>query len=243
MYKFIDLCCGFGSLTKAFERTGLYECVLAADIDQNMRNHYNFLLKRMPLGDITSDEVRQKIKETPYDILTAGIGGLSEIVFFEILETIERDQPKAFVIEMSPRTIHYSMCNILDNFCRKHEYHFIGFENRDFGNITLNLENFGVPNFHEKMYCVCVKKEFMRTDDELFCQLQKEHDYRCYEHKNFDPDKHPEHLMGTDWGFGGGFYFLLNTPQNQKKRIIEESSPIPVAASVALSLGLDFIDR
>ncbi len=241
MYKFIDLCCGFGSFTKAFERTGLYECVLAADIDENMRRHYSFLNQRMPLGDITSEEVRSQIKETSYDVIVAGINNLNEFIFFEILEIIERDQPKAFVFEMGLSTIYYSMCNTLDSFCKKHQYHFIGFENKDFDNITLNLENFGVPNFCERMYCVCIKKECMRTDDKLFLQLQKKHDYECYKYKDFDPDGYPEHLMGVDWGFNENFHFLLNTPIKNKKTIIEESTPIPMTAPIALDLGLNWL--
>lgn len=241
MYKFIDLCCGFGSFTQAFKRTGLFECVLAADIDPNMRNHYRYLHKKAPLDDITSDNVQYEIKHTEYDVLVAGIGGLNENIFFQLLKTIKRDLPKAFVIEMGMDSIYYSMCNTLNSFCKKHQYHFVGFENKDVGNITLSLENFGVPNFCDRIYCVCIKKEDLKTKDEMLLQLQKKHDYNCYEYKAFDPDNNPEHLMGTDFGFKENFHFLLNTPIKNKKTIIEESTPIPMTMPIALDLGLNWL--
>ena len=75
----------------------------------------------------------------------------------------------------------------------------------------------------------------------MFLQLQKKHDYNCYEYKAFDPDNNPEHLMGTDFGFKENFHFLLNTPIKSKKTIIEESTPIPMTMPIALDLGLNWM--
>ena len=151
--------------------------MLAADIDDNMRNHFAYLFKTTkPFKDITDEKVNKIISETAYDVLTAGISNLNENIFFAILEIIERDSPKAFILEMSTNTIDYSFCKILDNFCNKNGYLFVGY-NEGIDNIKLNLENFGIPEYCERIYCVCIKKEWSRTDDKLFLQLNKNHDF------------------------------------------------------------------
>lgn len=235
MYYFIDLCCGFGALTKAFERTGAFKCVLAADADDNMKNHYAYLLKKKPLDDICDQKVLKAIHDTPYDILCAGITGLSEEVFYQILEIIEEDGPIAFVLEMDTRPMSKAFCQTLQYFCDNHGYKFCGYTG-NIEDITLNLDNFGVPEFCERVYCVCCKTEWLRTKDELFLQLNKKHDYECYKFTPYTPDKKPEQRRGIDWGFGASFRFLEGTPANHKERIIENATPIPVACNVALTL-------
>lgn len=236
MFYFIDLCCGFGAMTKAFEKTGAFKNILAADIDDNMRNHFAYLFKKTkPLKDITDEKVNKIIGETAYDVLTAGISHLNENIFFAILEIIERDLPKAFVLEMSMNTIDYSFCKMLNNFCEKNGYLFIGYD-EGIDNLKLNLENFGIPEYCERIYCVCIKKEWARCDDKLFLQLNKKHDFKCYQYEKYDPEKKPEQRRGIDWGFHN-FKFLEGTTQKDKEKIIENSTPIPVAASVALDLN------
>ena len=235
MYNFIDLCCGFGSMTKAFEKTGAFHCVLAADIDDNMKNYFNYLFKvRRPLGSIMEKETLNVIMNTEFDVLVAGISNLNEEVFFQILEILEEKQPKAFVLELSLNTIDFSYCKSVDVFCKQHEYHFVGYE-QGVDNITLDLYDFGIPEHCKKIYCVCIKKEWCRTDDPVFLQLNKKHDFNCYEYTKFDPDNHIEQIRGIDWGFHD-FKFLTGTPDENKKTIIEGASPLPMVASVALDL-------
>ena len=235
MYYFIDLFCGFGAMTKAFERTGAFKSVLAADIDDNMRVHFDYLFRKKPLGDIFSKETMKAIHITPYDVLCAGINGLNEEAFYKVLEIVEKDIPKAFVLEMDTSVISKSFCKTLKNFCEKHEYHFVGYKD-SIDDITLNLENFGVPEFCERVYCVCLKNEWIRCKDDLFLQLNKKHDYECYKYTKYEPEKKPEQRRGIDWGFGGNFRFLDGTPENHKIAIIDEASPIPMTCNVALSL-------
>lgn len=233
MYYFIDICCGFGAMTKAFERTGAFKNVLAADIDGNMRHHFAYLFEgRKPLGDITDEKVGKIIEKTPYDVLVTGMSNLNEKIIFETFKIIERDLPKAFVFEMTTNTIDYSFCNLVDIFCKKNGYHFVGYD-KGIDNITLNLENFGVPEFCEKIYCVCMKKEWIRCDDLEFMDLTKGHDFECYE--EFDPENNLEQRRGIDWGFPN-FKFLKGTPKDEKVNIIEDATPIPMAESVASDL-------
>lgn len=235
MFTFIDLCCGFGSMTKAFEKTGRFKCVGAYDIDPNMQTHYNYLLNRKPFGDFTSKKNRHYLSITDFDILVAGIAGLNENIFFSILEIVEEKKPKAFVLEMSRETIYFSFCNILEHFCMEQGYHFVGFEG-GIDNITLNQMDFCVPEYCERVYCVCIKKENLHCDDILFLQLTKEKKWKDYKYRTYDPDKHIEQKRGIDFGFGEGFKFLINTPDLNKKTIIEEASPMTVVTSVALDL-------
>ena len=65
MFYFIDLCCGFGAMTKAFERTGAFKNVLAADIDDNMRNHFAYLFKLSTTFTATSLNTGVTLGETP----------------------------------------------------------------------------------------------------------------------------------------------------------------------------------
>ena len=235
MYYFIDLFCGFGALTKAFERTGAFKCVLAADADSNKRLHFQYLFGKKPLGDVFEEETLKAIHNSPYDVLCAGLNGLDEKALYKVLDIIEEDLPKAFVLEMDTHVITKSFCKLVQNFCNQLGYYFVGYDG-NIDNITLNLENFGVPEFCERVYCVCIKKEWCRCDEELFLQLNKEHDYECYKYTKYEPEKKPEQRKGIDWGFGSSFQFLQNTPDNHKVAIIDRASPIPMTANVALSL-------
>lgn len=237
MYYFIDLCHGIGGLRKGFERTGAYACVLAADIDENSQNLYRatFGMPR-PLGDIFSDEVYQAIKETDYDILLAGLNGLNDEVFFRILEIIEGDQPKAFVLEMDTSIQTKSLIKVCQHFCKEHEYHLVGYDN-NIENITLDQVNFGVPESCERVWVIGIQKESLHTDDPIFMQLNKKNHFECYKYVDFDPSENPIQRRGFDWGFGSKkFKFLPGTPSVAKNILIENATSIPMAASVALDL-------
>ena len=240
MYYFIDLCCGFGAMTKAFERTGLYHNVLAADTNENMQNLFSYLFNgRKPIGDIRDDETKRIINNTAYDVLIAGIAFMEEEIFFNILDILENDLPKAFVLELSSNTIDYSYISNIKLFCDKYGYHFVGLNDSlsNIDDIKLNLQDFGIPEYCERIYCVCIKKEWCRIQDPLWLQLNKKHDFNCYEYVEYDPENHVEQRRGVDWGFGDKFRFLPGTPDNAKETIIDLTTPMPMAASVALDLG------
>lgn len=237
MYYFIDLCHGIGGLRKAFERTGAYACVLAADIDENSRNLYKSIFGTpKPLGDVTTKEVDEVIKRTNYDILLAGLNGLGDTIFFKILEIIERDKPKAFVLEMDTSVQTKSLIKIAKHFCTEHKYHLMGYE-KSIEDVTLNQINFGVPESLERVWIVGIHEKESRCDDPVFMQLNKKNHFECYKYIDFDPEKNILQKRGFDWGFGNNrFKFLMGTPVAAQKRLIEEATSIPMAASVALDL-------
>ena len=168
-------------------------------------------------------------------MLTAGINGLNESILFKLLEIIERDRPKAFVFEMDAYGFSKSFCKTIDVFCRKNGYAFVDYDG-DIETIKKDLFNFGIPEHYESVWAVCLKKDQMRVEYEpLFHTLSNEHDFKCY--ANYDPDNNIEQKKGLDFGFGRKFKFLQGTPENKKKEIVDQATPMPVAMSVALDLG------
>ena len=52
MFTFIDLFCGIGSFHYSFQKLG-WKCVMASDIDEDVRKTYFENYGMMPLSDIT----------------------------------------------------------------------------------------------------------------------------------------------------------------------------------------------
>jgi hypothetical protein len=71
IYKMIDLCCGTGAFSLAFENTGKVKTIFANDFDKNSKLIYddNFDLK-LTLKDIHDIDTKKDIET--FDILTAG---------------------------------------------------------------------------------------------------------------------------------------------------------------------------
>ena len=115
--KYIDLFCGLGAFHTAFNRFNnknkniRYECILACDIDEDVRNIYEENYKIKPKGDINKID----INEIPnFDILCAGfpcqsfsIAGKKEgfddkvkgNLFYKILDIIDIKQPNTLILE------------------------------------------------------------------------------------------------------------------------------------------------
>ena len=124
--KYIDLFCGLGAFHTAFERYNKinndvkYQCVMACDIDEGVRNIYNENYGIMPESDIN----KINISDIPdFDILCAGfpcqpfsIAGKQKgfadenrgNLFYRILEIIDAKQPQTLMLEnvKNLHTIH-----------------------------------------------------------------------------------------------------------------------------------------
>ena len=236
MKTFVDVCSGFGSMTKAFERTGAYRCIGAVEINENMRLQYKICNNnRMPMEDILSDKTVELLNRYPYDVLVGSTSYVGEDVFYAMLEIVEKYIPKAFVIEMDTGTCSYGFAKTIDSFCKKNGYKFVGYD-QGIDNITLNLENFGVPEFCERIWCIGIRYDVLRFDDDIFLQLNKNHDFKCYEYDEYNPSEKIEQRRGVDWGFGNNFQWLIGTPTKEKEAIVDFTTPLPMATSVALDL-------
>lgn len=115
--KYIDLFCGLGAFHTAFNKCNklqnsiIYKCVLASDINNNVRKIYEENYKLKPEGDINNIDI-QKIPD--FDILCAGfpcqpfsIAGKKEgfkdknkgNLFYKILEIIDIKKPSILMFE------------------------------------------------------------------------------------------------------------------------------------------------
>jgi len=113
-YKTIDLFCGIGGIRKGFELTKSFENVLSAEIDKYACMTYEHLYGENPSNDVTSQEFKEKVKSTDYDVLLGGfpcqsfsIAGDKKgfkdttrgTLFFDVADIIKETQPKAFLLE------------------------------------------------------------------------------------------------------------------------------------------------
>jgi DNA (cytosine-5)-methyltransferase 1 len=113
-YKTIDLFCGIGGIRKGFELTNGFKNVLSAEIDKYTCMTYEHLYGENPLNDVTSQEFKERVKDTNYDILLAGfpcqsfsIAGDKKgfrdttrgTLFFDVADIIKETKPKAFLLE------------------------------------------------------------------------------------------------------------------------------------------------
>ena len=113
-YKTIDLCAGIGGIRRGFELTGCFENVLSAEIDEFAARTYEHLYGDNPLNDLTSEDFKNKVVNTEYDVLLAGFPcqSFSSVgkklgfrdstrgtIFFDIADIISRTNPKAIFLE------------------------------------------------------------------------------------------------------------------------------------------------
>lgn len=181
IYKTIDLCAGIGGIRTGFELSGRTDNVLSAENDKYACMTYHHLYDEDPLGDITTDEFKEKVRNTQFDIMLAGfpcqafsaVGkkeGFKDVlrgtIFFHIAEMLESTRPKAFLLENVEGLITHKKGQtfniILDTLINKLEYHIVGITPDDSGEkfifdrkeILLNARNFGVPQNRPRVYLV-----------------------------------------------------------------------------------------
>ena len=110
-FTFIDLFAGVGGFHFALEQLS-GKCVFASEIDMNAQKTYFANHGIMPFGDITLDEVKEKIPQK-FDMLCAGFPcqafsiagyqkGFSDsrgTLFFDIEKIIKKHRPKVVFLE------------------------------------------------------------------------------------------------------------------------------------------------
>ena len=144
-YKMIDLCAGIGGIRRGYELTGSFVNVLSAENDKNACLTYKHLYGDDPMNDITTDEFKDLVAATKYDVLLAGFpcqpfsrAGKEEgfhdkirgTLFFDIADIIERTTPKAFMLENVDNLITHqkgqTFARILDVLVNDLNYKVIG---------------------------------------------------------------------------------------------------------------------
>lgn len=125
----IDLCAGIGGIRKGFEMTGHFRNVLSAEIDKFACMTYMHLYGDDANHDWTSDDFKELVERTPYDVLLAGFpcqtfsrAGLEEgfnneekgIIFNHIAEIIRRTRPRAIFLENVDNLVRHDKGNTVD---------------------------------------------------------------------------------------------------------------------------------
>lgn len=174
----IDLCAGIGGIRRGFEMTGHYQNVLSAEIDKYACMTYEHLYHENPNNDLTSDEFKNLVAATAYDVLLAGFpcqtfsrAGLEEgfndetkgIIFNHISQIVERTRPKAIFLENVDNLIRHDNGNTMRTIINRLEvelnYKVIGVTLDEDGqpvydgrNFVRNSKKFGVPQNRPRVY-------------------------------------------------------------------------------------------
>lgn len=186
MYKAIDLFAGIGGIRRGFELTNNVEIVLSAEIDKYACQTYKHLYGEDPLNDVTSEEFKQKVMNTEYDILLGGfpcqafsIAGKKEgfkdttrgTLFFEIADILDRTRPKAFLLENVEGLITHkkgeTFKTILEVLVLDLGYKVIGVSEKngqliyEKSSFVRNSRNFGVPQNRPRTYIVGFRQDIV----------------------------------------------------------------------------------
>ena len=159
--RFVDLFCGIGSFHYSFKELG-WECVMACDINEHVRETYykNYGLK--PLGDIKSID---PVKIPEYDILCAGFPcqpfsqcgkhkGFNDDrgnLFFDILRLVDTNRPKIICLENVKGLLSH---NKGDTFKRiKDEITSRGYK---IASKVLTCSDYGLPQMRKRLFIIAV---------------------------------------------------------------------------------------
>ena len=207
-YKTIDLCAGIGGIRRGFELTHEFENVLSAEIDDYACKTYEKLFGENPKNDLTTEEFKQKVVETKYDVLLAGFpcqtfsrAGLQMgfrdstkgTIFFDIADIISRTQPRAVFLENVDNLVSHDNGNtikkIIETLEDELDYRVIGVnidENGEYiysrSSFVRNTKNFGLPQNRPRAYIMAFsKKKYGSAIKQLNQQLPSSSDFCVYE--------------------------------------------------------------
>lgn len=184
-YRTVDLCAGIGGIRRGFELTGQFKNVLSSEIDKYACITYKHLFGDDPCNDLTSDEFKKRISETPFDVLLAGfpcqtfsrVGkeeGFADKtkgqIFFHIAEIIKNSRPIVVFLENVDRLVTHDDGNtfriIVDKLINELGYYIIGVNKTPEGALEYNPKSFirnsrdfGVPQNRPRTYIIAFDTE------------------------------------------------------------------------------------
>lgn len=227
MYKMIDLCAGIGGIRRGYELAGGFKNILSAEIDKYACMTYEHLYGDNPQNDITSEEFKQKVENTNYDILLAGFPcqafsragkqlGFHDktrgTLFFDIADMIKRTRPKAFMLENVDNLITHNKGETFDTIIRtlaeELNYKVIGVQSEN-GKIKYNAKtfvrnsrNFGVPQNRPRVYIMGFDREFWGEEaDNLPNTLPEKCTKKIYDDLNdlLEMNAEPEFFLASGY--------------------------------------------
>lgn len=186
MYKTIDLFAGIGGIRRGYEMTGMFKNVLSAELDKYACQTYEHIFGENPLNDVTTEEFKTKVVNTPYDTLLAGFpcqsfsrAGKQEgfldstrgTLFFDIADIIKRTRPKTFMLENVDNLLSHDKGNtfrvMMEVLVNELGYKIIGVSKDLSGNLIYdnysfkrNSRNFGIPQNRPRVYIMGFDTQF-----------------------------------------------------------------------------------
>lgn len=166
-FKFIDLFAGIGGFRIALQNLG-GKCVFTSEWDKYSQITYRANFGETPFGDITKESTKNYIPDE-FDVLCGGFpcqpfsySGKNEgfkdktrgTLFFDILEIIEKHNPKMFFLENVKGLVSHEKGETMNTIISSLQN--LGY---DVHWKVLNSLNFGVPQKRERWYCVGFNKK------------------------------------------------------------------------------------
>jgi len=188
-YKMVDLFCGIGGLRRGFELAGNFDNVLSAEVDRYACMTYEHLYGENPLNDVTTQEFKAKLQQTPYDVLLAGfpcqafsIAGAKKgfedttrgTLFFHLAEIIQATQPKTFLLENVEGLFRHDKGKtfqvIIETLTKELNYHVVGvneYDERleyDAQSFLRKTTDFGLPQKRVRTYIIGFDKSIVPSN-------------------------------------------------------------------------------
>ena len=164
--------------------TGSFQNVLSAEIDEAACKTYEHLFGENPKNDLTSEEFKQKVVGTEYDVLLAGfpcqtfsIAGkklgfrdaTKGTIFFEIADIISRTNPRAVFLENVENLVSHdkgeTLATIIKTLEDELQYRVIGVSLDEDGSylytaksFVRNSRFFGLPQNRPRAYIMAFSK-------------------------------------------------------------------------------------
>lgn len=162
-FEYIDLFAGIGGFRLAMHMLG-GKCVFSSEWDKESQKTYYANFGEIPFGDITKDEIKNKIPDS-FDILCAGFpcqsfsiagkrGGFEDTrgtLFFDLAEIIKNKKPKAIFLENVKGLKSHDKgktLNTILNVLRNDLNYFVPEPQ------IINAKDFGVPQNRERIFIV-----------------------------------------------------------------------------------------
>lgn len=196
-YRIIDLFAGIGGFRRGFERTlrpdgaEAFTCVASAENDTYAARAYEHLYGDDPTADVSSEDFKTLVENTPYDILCGGFpcqtfsrAGLQEgfhnttkgTLFFDVADILQRTRPKAFLLENVDNLLSHdkgrTFSTILHTLITELGYTVIGADLSDDDparigysreNFVVNSRNFRVPQNRPRVYLMGFSPEVVEA--------------------------------------------------------------------------------
>jgi DNA (cytosine-5)-methyltransferase 1 len=195
MIKYIDLFCGIGSFHYSFKKLG-WDCVMACDIDNSVKETYRLNYNVLPLGDITEITV----EDIPqYDILCAGFPcqpfsqcgkhkGFNDDrgnMFFNIMKFVNYHKPKIIILENVSGLLKHDGGNTFQRI--KNE---IEIANYTITYKVLVCSEYGIPQMRKRLFIIGVRNDtnLVSHIDKILCleEYKKETTLSDFFEKDFE---------------------------------------------------------